>query len=337
MCKITGSSDAQRKYNGIFLEDLVKHSNHRMVKWLAHGRHSQSTLNTDEASLSRLVSSIGIVRDQLSRAHCIVLKRKLLSSLTNTPNGPVKSGRATVRDFLEGGGAVGAESLNDVSGQYNAVRDVKLSQEGNSEVIVIDDDDDDDDQDFMDWEGNDAPGQSPAPCREQQQTQTQPRLRPQPQQFNHHSLTPPFSNTPQSAIPADDSMLLDPMIPLEVQAFRNETQKIATKLANDRRDFQAQFVSMRVSRKWRAMIQAVRNIALGEPVTVDYGAEYWEGRAISYWDTLGLDLANSFGAKLDGLWNWQRPLRRFHQYQVDKALADSIIPHHFQRGTPCAA
>ncbi|KAF5264155.1 hypothetical protein FOXYS1_5087 [Fusarium oxysporum] len=130
-----------------------------------------------------------------------------------------------VRDFLEGGGAVGAESLNDVSGQYNAVRDVKLSQEGNSEVIVIDDDDDDDDQDFMDWEGNDAPGQSPAPCREQ---------------FNHHSLTPPFSNTPQSAIPADDSMLLDPMIPLEVQAFRNETQKIATKLANDRRDFQAQ-------------------------------------------------------------------------------------------------
>lgn len=29
------------------------------------------------------------------------------------------------------------------------------------------------------------------------------------------------------------------------------------------------------------MIQAVRNIALGEPVTVDYGAEYWEGRAIS--------------------------------------------------------
>ncbi|SCO76151.1 uncharacterized protein FRV6_00363 [Fusarium oxysporum] len=246
-----------------------------MAKWLAHGRHSQSTLNTDEASLSRLVSSIGIVRDQLSRAHRIVLKRKLLSSLTNTPNGLVKSGRATefwnsetgrkelfwsnelVRDFLEGGGAIGAESVNDVSGQDNAVRDVKLSQEGNSEVIVIDDDDDDDDQDFMDWEGNDAPGQSPAPCREQlddamkrslleqrrhqqQQMQTQPRLRPQPQQFNHHSLAPPFSNTPQSAIPADDSMLLDPMIPLEVQAFRNETQKIATKLANDRQDFQAQ-------------------------------------------------------------------------------------------------
>lgn len=62
---------------------------------------------------------------------------------------------------------MGAESVNDVSGQDNAVRDVKLSQEGNSEVIVIDDDDDDDDQDFMDWEGNDAPGQSPAPCREQ--------------------------------------------------------------------------------------------------------------------------------------------------------------------------
>ncbi|KAL5590745.1 hypothetical protein FOBRF1_014302 [Fusarium oxysporum] len=261
MCKITGSSDAQRNYNGVF---LVK-----MAKWLAHGRHSQSTFNTDEASLSRLASCIGIVRDQLSRAHRIVLKRKLLSSLTNTLNGLVKSGRATefwnsetgrkellwanelVRDFLEGGDAVGAESVNDVSGQDNAVRDVKLSQEGNSEVIVIDNDDDDDDQNFMDWEGNDAPGQSPAPCREQfkrrhqqQQTQTQPRPRPRPrpraQQFNHHSLAPSFSNTPQRAIPADDSMLLDPMIPLEVQAFRNETQKIATKLANDRRDFQSQ-------------------------------------------------------------------------------------------------
>lgn len=72
-----------------------------------------------------------------------------------------------VRDFLEGDGAVGSESVNDVSGQNNAVRDAKLSQDGNSEVIVIDNDDDDDDQDFMDWEGNDAPGQSPAPCREQ--------------------------------------------------------------------------------------------------------------------------------------------------------------------------
>ncbi|KAM5520062.1 hypothetical protein FOXYSP1_18486 [Fusarium oxysporum f. sp. phaseoli] len=295
MCKITGSSDAQRKYNGVFLEGLFKHSNHRvywlpmdrvnMAKWLAHGRHSQSTFNTDEASLSRLASCIGIVRDQLSRARRIVLKRKLLGSLTNTLNGLVKSGMATefwnsetgrkellwsnelVRDFLKGGGAVGAESVNDVSGQDNAVRDVKLSQEGNSEVIVIDNDDDDDDQDFMDWEGKDAPGQSPAPCREQpqvqgwsqdqldeamkrsllehrrhqqQKTQTQPRPRPRPQQFNHHSLAPPFSNTPQIAIPADDSMLLDPLIPLEVQAFRNETQKIATKLVNDRRDFQAQ-------------------------------------------------------------------------------------------------
>ncbi|KAJ9414490.1 hypothetical protein QL093DRAFT_2106985 [Fusarium oxysporum] len=230
-----------------------------MAKWLAHGRHSQSTLNTDEASLSRLVSSIGIVRDQLSRAPCIVLKRKLLSSLTNTPNGLVKSGRATefwnsetgrkelfwsnelVRDFLEGSGAVGAESVNDVSGQDNAVRDVKLSQEGNSEVIVIDADDDDDDQDFMDWEGNDAPGQSPAPCRDPKfKSSDGTNSSKRPQQFNHHSLAPPFSNTPQSAIPADDSMLLDPMIPLEVQAFRNETQKIATKLASDRRDFQAQ-------------------------------------------------------------------------------------------------
>jgi len=116
-----------------------------MAKWLAHGRHSQSILNTDEASLSRLASSTGIVRDQLSQAHRIVLKRKLLSSLTNTLNGLAKSGRATefwnsetgrkelfwsnelVRDFLEGGGAVGAESVNDVSGQDNAVRYFKPS------------------------------------------------------------------------------------------------------------------------------------------------------------------------------------------------------------------
>ncbi|EWZ80429.1 hypothetical protein FOWG_15521 [Fusarium oxysporum f. sp. lycopersici MN25] len=209
-----------------------------MVKWLAHGRHSQSTLNTDEASLSRLVSSIGIFDEYPQRAGEKWQGHWFWNSETGRKE--LFWSNELVRDFLEGGGAVGAESVNDVSGQDNAVRDVKLSQEGNSEVIVIDDDDDDDDQDFMDWEGNDAPGQSPAPCREQQQTQTQPRLRPQPQQFNHHSLTPPFSNTPQSAIPADDSMLLDPMIPLEVQAFRNETQKIATKLANDRRDFQAQ-------------------------------------------------------------------------------------------------
>ncbi|KAK2668692.1 SET domain [Fusarium oxysporum f. sp. vasinfectum] len=46
-------------------------------------------------------------------------------------------------------------------------------------------------------------------------------------------------------------------------------------------NFNVQFVSMRVSRKWRVMIQAVRNIAPGEPVTVDYGAEYWEGTAFS--------------------------------------------------------
>lgn len=46
-------------------------------------------------------------------------------------------------------------------------------------------------------------------------------------------------------------------------------------------NFNVQFVSMGVSRKWRVMIQAVRNIAPGEPVTVDYGAEYWEGTAFS--------------------------------------------------------
>ncbi|EXA35330.1 hypothetical protein FOQG_16557 [Fusarium oxysporum f. sp. raphani 54005] len=58
--------------------------------------------------------------------------------------------------------------------------------------------------------------------------------------------------------------------------YGNWTQKM-----NHSCNFNVQFVSMRVSRKWRVMIQAVRNIAPGEPVTVDYGAEYWEGTAFS--------------------------------------------------------
>ncbi|KAL5589560.1 hypothetical protein FOVSG1_011427 [Fusarium oxysporum f. sp. vasinfectum] len=314
MGKITGSSDAKRKYNGVFLEDLVKHSNHRaywlpmdrvkMAKWLAHGCHCQSIPNTDEASLSRLASSTGIVRDQLSQAHRIVLKRKLLSSLTNTLNGLVKSGRATefwnsgtgrkelfwsnelVRDFLEGGGAVGAESVNDVSGQDNAVREFKPSQEGNGEVIVIDDDDDD--QDFMDWEGNDAPGQSPAlePVTVRRSDEAKSlRAATAPTAANVDATTTAtttvqssFPRTslfqhPQRAIPADDSMLLDPMIPLEVQAFRNETQQIATKLANDRRDFQAEVsvVGQEIQQQFARLRAEMERLAVDRRVEEERG------------------------------------------------------------------
>ncbi|KAK2695898.1 hypothetical protein QWA68_003832 [Fusarium oxysporum] len=266
MGKITGSSDAQRKYNGVFLEDLVKHSNHRvywlpmdivkMAKWLAHGRHSQSILNTDEASLSRLASSTGIVRDQLSQAHRIVLKRKLLSSLTNTLNGLAKSGRATefwnsetgrkelfwsnelVRDFLEGGGAVGAESVNDVSGQDNAVRYFKPSTSWTGRVT-------------MRRGSHQRSKLEPRTVRRSDEAKSL-RAATAPTAANVDATTTAtttvqssFPRTslfqhPQRAILADDSMLLDPTIPLEVQAFRNETQQIATKLANDRRDFQAE-------------------------------------------------------------------------------------------------
>lgn len=37
------------------------------------------------------------------------------------------------------------------------------------------------------------------------------------------------------------------------------------------------FSPMKISGKWRIMIEAIRNIAKGEEITVFYGAEYWEG------------------------------------------------------------
>ncbi|KAF4427992.1 phosphotransferase enzyme family protein [Fusarium austroafricanum] len=108
--------------------------------------------------------------------------------------------------------------------QHNAVRAVKLSKEGNREAIVIDDDDDDD---FKDWEDNDALGQSPEQSLLEQQQQQQQHSQLQDQQD-------------QRAMPADGSMEPDPSIPPEVQVFRNETNEYATKLANNRRDFQTQ-------------------------------------------------------------------------------------------------
>ncbi|TVY60559.1 hypothetical protein Focb16_v003465 [Fusarium oxysporum f. sp. cubense] len=285
MGKITGSNDAQRKYNGVFLEDLVKHSNHRvywlpmdrvkMAKWLAHGRHSQSILNTDEASLSRLASSTGIVRDQLSQAHRIVLKRKLLSSLTNTLNGLAKSGRATefwnsetgrkelfwsnelVRDFLEGDGAVGAESVNDVSGQDNAVRYFKPSSKLEPRTVRRSDE-------AKSLRAATAPTAANVDAATTATTTVQSSF-PRTSLFQH----------PQRAILADDSMLLDPTIPLEVQAFRNETQQIATKLANDRRDFQAEVsvVGQEIQQ------QFVRLRAEMERLTVDRRVEEERGTA----------------------------------------------------------
>ncbi|KAM6507018.1 hypothetical protein FALCPG4_018409 [Fusarium falciforme] len=70
MRSITGSDDAQRQFNGKFLEGLRANSSKRMswtaqdrvamLKWLANGRHSKDTLREDEKLLSKLAVSIGI-------------------------------------------------------------------------------------------------------------------------------------------------------------------------------------------------------------------------------------------------------------------------------------
>ncbi|RMJ19138.1 hypothetical protein CDV36_001204 [Fusarium kuroshium] len=105
MGKITGESDSQRQFNGIFLEDLRKHTSHRMrwlpsdrvkmLQWLAKGRHSIDTIRDDQQSLSRLATSIGIARDNLHKKHRAVLKTKLLSSLTYTLTTLLAKGEVT--------------------------------------------------------------------------------------------------------------------------------------------------------------------------------------------------------------------------------------------------
>ncbi|RSL44428.1 hypothetical protein CEP54_014685 [Fusarium duplospermum] len=105
MGKITGDSDSQRQFNGIFLEDLRKHTSHRMhwlpsdrvkmLQWLAEGRHSIDTIRDDQQSLSRLATSIGIARDKLHKKHRAVLKTKLLSSLTYTLTTLLAKGEVT--------------------------------------------------------------------------------------------------------------------------------------------------------------------------------------------------------------------------------------------------
>ncbi|EEU33914.1 uncharacterized protein NECHADRAFT_89044 [Fusarium vanettenii 77-13-4] len=94
MGRITGSDDAQRQFNGKFLEELRTNSSKRMawtaqdrvamLKWLANGRHSKDTLREDEKSLSNLAVSIGIEPAKLHKKHRIVLKRKMLSSMEYT-------------------------------------------------------------------------------------------------------------------------------------------------------------------------------------------------------------------------------------------------------------
>ncbi|KAJ4130528.1 hypothetical protein NW754_009579 [Fusarium falciforme] len=105
MGKITGDSDSQRQFNGIFLEDLRKHTSNRMhwlpgdrvkmLQWLAEGRHSIDAIRDDKPSISRLATSIGIIRDKLHKKHRAVLKAKLLSSLTNTLKILLEKGEVT--------------------------------------------------------------------------------------------------------------------------------------------------------------------------------------------------------------------------------------------------
>lgn len=87
------SGDAQRQFNGKFLEELRTNSSKRMawtaqdrvamLKWLANGRHSKDTLREDEL-LSKLAVSMGIEPAKRHKKHRIVLKREMLSSMEYT-------------------------------------------------------------------------------------------------------------------------------------------------------------------------------------------------------------------------------------------------------------
>ncbi|KAH7228627.1 hypothetical protein B0J15DRAFT_518368 [Fusarium solani] len=87
------SGDAQRQFNGKFLEELRTNSSKRMawtaqdrvamLKWLANGRHSKDTLREDEL-LSKLAVSMEIEPAKRHKKHRIVLKREMLSSMEYT-------------------------------------------------------------------------------------------------------------------------------------------------------------------------------------------------------------------------------------------------------------
>ncbi|KAJ3538078.1 hypothetical protein NM208_g6061 [Fusarium decemcellulare] len=172
-----GTSNSQRRFNGIFLEDIRNSSSHRvhwqpgdwvrMNKWLAQDRHSLTTLRDDEASLSRLAASLCIIRDRLHKKHRAVLEKKLLSSLESTLK--TLRGRGQLIEYWD------PESKrkrlqwpDDLIQQYTAdaaaltttpfqqdktkPRAFTTNDEGTPRVIIEINDDDDDG--LADWEGD---------------------------------------------------------------------------------------------------------------------------------------------------------------------------------------
>ncbi|RTE68781.1 hypothetical protein BHE90_016840 [Fusarium euwallaceae] len=175
MGRITGSDDAQRQFNGKFLEDLRANSSKRMA-WTAQDR-----------SLCKLAISIGIEPAKLHRRHRIILKRKMLSSMEYTLQTLKNEGKvseywdpATRKKRLKWPDDLVSEILGETStlssvlerilrdltpeeevspsgysiGEMTAAKsqDTTKPTGGTTEPIVIADDDDEDD--FLDSEGD---------------------------------------------------------------------------------------------------------------------------------------------------------------------------------------
>ncbi|RSL83900.1 hypothetical protein CEP52_016590 [Fusarium oligoseptatum] len=171
MGRITGSDDAQRQFNGKFLEDLRANSSKRMA-WTAQ---------------DRLAISIGIEPAKLHRRHRIILKRKMLSSMEYTLQTLKNEGKvseywdpATRKKRLKWPDDLVSEILGETStlssvlerilrdltpeeevslsgysiGEMTAAKsqDTTKPTGGTTEPIVIADDDDEDD--FLDSEGD---------------------------------------------------------------------------------------------------------------------------------------------------------------------------------------
>ncbi|KAM0259985.1 hypothetical protein ACHAPA_010482 [Fusarium lateritium] len=109
---ITGETDSQRKFNGMYLDDLCAESSRRvhwipqdrvkMQQWLATSKTSIASLRSNQESLARLASSLGIAHS-LSHKHRLVLKKKLLSSLDYTIRSFLNDGRVTEFKCLDTG------------------------------------------------------------------------------------------------------------------------------------------------------------------------------------------------------------------------------------------
>ncbi|RSM05414.1 hypothetical protein CDV31_009566 [Fusarium ambrosium] len=257
MGKITGESDSQRQFNGIFLEDLRKHTSHRMrwlpsdrakmLQWLAKGRHSIDTIRDDQQSLSRLATSIGIARDNLHKKHRAVLKTKLLSSLTYTLTTLLAKGEVTeywdpatnkrrlrwpddlVSEYTGNGTAALAATVEQVDdaeatrARQATTTDRTAADEApkNPANVVIEIFDDDDD--FVDSEGD------------VQMTLAEPSVA-QPDgennglQFPSPPGAPPGFHAPLSQLPTSDPMNVEPQIHPELQRIIDENQLEATRL-----------------------------------------------------------------------------------------------------------